>query len=139
MSSLRGRLLTSLVALYGLFAGIVLLTNYRQFESNITGFMDRQMHNLAVSYSHSAAAQPPHMRAATEYAIQHQGAAVVEFWRPDGTLAFSNRTLTGVGLQPADGFHVVRVGARSWRIYTLRVLPLAIQVITSEDFRRRVI
>ena len=139
MSSLRGRLLTSLVALYGLFAGIVLLTNYRQFESNITGFMDRQMHNLAVSYSHSAAAQPPHMRAATEYAIQHQGAAVVEFWRPDGTLVFSNRTLTGVGLQPTDGFHVVRVGARSWRIYTLRVLPLAIQVITSEDFRRRVI
>lgn len=139
MSSLRGRLLTSLVALYVLFAGIVLLTNYRQSESNITGFMDRQMHNLAVSYSHSSAAQPPPMRAASDYAIQHQGAAIVEFWRPDGTLAFSNRTLTGVGLQPANGFHVVRVGARSWRIYTLPALPLAIQVVTSEDFRRRVI
>ena len=139
MSSLRGRLLASLVALYALFAALVLLSNYRQSESNITGFMDRQMHTLAISYSRSAAAQPPPIRPVTDYAIQHEGAAVVELWKQDGSLAFTNRRLSGIGLQPVNGFHSMRVGAHRWRSYTLRASPLSVQVVTSDDFRRRVI
>lgn len=139
MSSLRGRLLGSLVALYALFAAVVLLANYRQSESNITGFMDRQMHTLAISYSRSAASQAPPIRPVTDYAIQHEGAAVVELWRDDGTLAFTNRPLSGLGLQPVNGFRNIRVGAQRWRSYTLRASPMSVQVVTSDDFRRRVI
>lgn len=139
MSSLSGRLLASLVALYALFAALVLLTNYRQSEYNIGGFMDGQMHTLAISYSQSGAAQPPPTRAVSAYAVQHQGAAIVEFFRADGSLAFCNRPLDGITLQRANGFHDLRLRGRNWRAYTLRASPLWVQVVTSNDFRRRVI
>lgn len=139
MSSLRGRLLASLVALYVLFAAVAFLIDYRQSESNISAFIDGQMHTLAISYSRSSAAQPPPTRPVSDYALRHEGAAIVEFWRPDGTLAFTNRPLTGMELQPLDGFHDVRLGTRSWHTYTLRASPLWVQVVTSDDFRRQVI
>lgn len=139
MSSLSGRLLASLVALYALFAALVLLTNYRQSQYNIGGFMDGQMHTLAISYSHSGAAQPPPTRPVSDYAVRHQGAAIVEFFRADGSLAFCNRPLDGITLQPASGFHDLRLRDRNWRVYTLRASPLWVQVVTSNDFRRRVI
>jgi two-component system, OmpR family, sensor kinase len=139
VSSLRGRLLASLVGLYVLFAAVAFLINYRQSEANISAFIDGQMHTLAISYSRSTAARPPPTRPVSDYALQHEGAAIVEFWRPDGTLAFSNRPLSGMELQPLDGFHDVRLGTRSWHTYTLRASPLLVQVVTSGDFRRRVI
>lgn len=141
MNSLRGRLLASLVALYALFAGAVLLTNYRQSKANITGFIDRQMHTLAVSYSRRIAdtAQDAPTRPVSDYAIEHQGAAIVEFWRPDGTLAFANRQVAGIALQRQSGFHDVRDGGKGWRVYTLPSTPYWVQTITSDDFRKRVI
>jgi signal transduction histidine kinase len=139
VSSLSGRLLLSLVALYALFAALVLLTNYRESQYNIGGFMDGQMHTLAISYSHRDAAQPPPTRPVSDYAVQHQGAAIVEFFRPDGSLAFYNRPLSGSALQPANGFHDVRLQGQNWRVYTLRASPFSLQVVTSNDFRRRVI
>ena len=141
MSSLRGRLLSSLVALYAVCAAVVLFTNYRHFEDSISAFMDGQMHALAISYSREAAAadRPPPTRSVSDFAVQHQGAAIVELRRPDGTLAFANRRLRGLVLQPADGFHDVRLHGRHWRIYTLRSAPVSVQVITSADFRQRVI
>lgn len=139
MSSLRGRLLASLMALYALFAAMVLITNYRESRYNIGGFMDGQMHTLAISYSRNTAAEPPPTRPLTDYAIQHQGAAIVEFFRPDATLADCNWPLDGMELQPAGGFHDIRLRGRSWRVYTLQASPLRVQIVTSNDFRRRVI
>lgn len=141
MNSLRGRLLLALVALHSLFAAMVLTTNYHQSEANITGFIDRQMHTLAISYSHriSDSAQSPPMRSVSDYAIQHQGAAVVEFWRPNGTLVRANRSLSGITLQPTSGFHDITARGRRWRVYTLPSSHMCIQTVTSDDFRRRVI
>lgn len=141
MSSLKGRLLASLLALYTLFAAIALLINYHASDANITGFIDRQMHTLAISYSRrtSNAARPPPIRPVSDFAIEHQGAAIVEFWKPDGSLVFANWLITGITLQRRGGFHDVRAGGQSWRVYTLRSSPWWVQVVTSNDFRRRVI
>jgi two-component system, OmpR family, sensor kinase len=138
--SLRVQLLSWLIALYAMSAAVTIFINYRQYESDISASWDGQMHTLAVSYAGRLPADGvPPFRRLNEYAVQHHGAEIVQFWRADGKLLASSWPVAGVGLQPAEGFRTVRVGDRGWRIFTLHSLPLRVQIVTSEDFRQQVI
>lgn len=141
MRSLRIQLLTWLVALYAASAAVTVFLDYRQYESNISGFWDGQMHTLAISYAGGlAAGAPPALRHLEDYAVQHHGAEVVQLWRADGKLAASSWPIAGLGLQPGEGFRTVSVGGRRWRVFTMNSTPpLRVQVVTSDDFRQRVI
>lgn len=140
MKSLRIQLLTWLVALYAASAAVTVFLDYRQYESNISGFWDGQMHTLAVSYAGGLeAGAPPALRHPDDYAIQHHGAEVVQLWRADGKLTAASWPIVGLGLQPGDGFRTVSAGGRRWRVFTMNSTPLRVQVVTSDDFRQRVI
>jgi two-component system, OmpR family, sensor kinase len=138
--SLRIQLLTWLVALYAASAAVTLFLDYRQYESNIGGFWDGQMHTLAVSYAGGlAAGAPPALRHLDDYAVQHHGAEIVQLWRADGKLTAASWPIAGLGPQPGTGFRTVSVGGRRWRVFTMNSTPLRVQVVMSDDFRQRVI
>ena len=141
MRSLRVQLLVGLIALYAASAAITVFLNYRQYESNISASWDGQMRALAVSYAGRLVAGdsvPPFSRL-DDYAVQHHGAQIVQFWRPDGGLTATSWPIAGLGLQPGEGFRTVQLDGRRWRVFTMQSTPLRVQIVTSDDFRERVI
>ena len=141
MRSLRVQLLLGLIALYAASAAVTVFLDYRQYESNISASWDGEMRTLAVSYAGRLIAGDtvPPFRRLDDYAVQHHGAQIVQFWRADGTLTATSWPVAGLGLQPTDGFRTVRVDGRRWRVFTMQSTPLRVQIVTSEDFRQRVI
>ena len=141
MRSLRVQLLVGLIALYAASAAVTVFLNYRQYESNISASWDGEMRALAVSYAgrQIAGDAVPPFRQLDAYAVQHHGAQIVQFWRPDGRLTATSWPIAGLGLQPDEGFHTLRLGGRRWRVFTMQSTPLRVQIVTSDDFRQRVI
>lgn len=140
MRSLRVQLLAGLIALYAASAAVTIFINYRQYDSNINGFWDGQMRTLAVSYAGRLSAGPlPPLRRTDDYAVQHHGTDIVQFWSLDGKLAGSSSPVARLGLQPRDGFRTVRLGAHRWRVFTLDSMPLRVQIVESGDMRQRVV
>ena len=141
MRSLRVQLLAWLIALYAATAAVTIFFNYRQYDSNINGFWDGQMRTLAVSYAGraSAGASLPPFRRVDDYAVQHHGSDIVQFWSVDGKLRGTSLPVPGLGLQPGEGFRTVRRGDHRWRVFTLDSAPLRVQIVESGDIRRRVV
>lgn len=141
MRSLRVQLLVGLIALYAASAVVTVFLNYRQYESNISASWDGEMRTLAVSYAGRLVAGDtvPPFRQLDDYAIQHHGAQIVQFWRADGQLTAASWSIAGLGLQPDEGFRTVRLDGRRWRVFTMQSTPLRVQIVTSDDFRQRVI
>jgi len=139
--SLRIQLLVWLIGLYAAFAAVTVFLTYHQYDSNINGYWDGQMRTLAVSYAGrlTAGPGPPPLRRLDAYSVQHHGSDIVQLWRADGRLAATSWPVTGLGLQPHEGFRTVRIGADRWRVFTMSSTPLRVQIVTSEDFRSRVI
>lgn len=141
MRSLRVQLLVWLIALYAAFtAGTVFLT-YRQYDSNINAYWDGQMRTLAVSYAGrlTGGDSPPPLRRLDDYAVQHHGADIVQLWGADGRLTATSWPVAGLDLQPHAGFRTVRIAGGRWRVFTMDSTSRRVQIVTSEDFRRRVI
>jgi signal transduction histidine kinase len=134
-------LLVGLIALYAASAAVTVFLNYRQYETNISASWDGEMRTLAVSYAGrllAGDAVPP-FHPLSDYAVQHHGAQIVQFWRADGKLTATSWPIPGLGLQPGEGFRTVRLDGRRWRVFTMRSTPLRVQIVTSDDFRQRVI
>lgn len=141
MRSLRVQLLAWLVALYAATAAITIFLSYRQYDSNINGFWDGQMRTLAVSYAGrlSSDGTLPPLRPADDYAVQHHGTDIVQLWNADGKLLATSSAVTGLQLQPREGFRTVRIGGRRWRVFTMDSTPLRVQIVESDDMRQRVV
>ena len=142
MRSLRFQLLAWLIALYAASAAVTVFFNFRQYDSNINGFWDGQMRTLAVSYAGRLAAGSqtlPPLRRVNDYAVQHHGTDIVQFWSADGKLEGSSLPVPGLELQPREGFRTVRVGQHRWRVFTMAATPLRIQIVESGDIRQRVV
>ncbi|MHB8813486.1 MAG: sensor histidine kinase [Steroidobacteraceae bacterium] len=141
MRSLRVQLLAWLIALYAASAAVTIFLDQRQFDSNINGFWDGQMHTLAVSYAGRLIAGDtvPPFRRLDDYQVQHHGAEIVQFWSAGGRLMATSWPVGGVGLQPREGFRTVAAGGRRWRVFTLDSTPLRVQIVESDDIRQRVI
>ena len=141
MRSLRVQLLAWLIALYAASAAVTIFFNYRQYDSNINGFWDGQMRTLAVSYAGrlSASESLPPFRRVDDYAVQHHGSDIVQFWSADGKLRATSLPVPGLELQPGEGFRTIRIGEHRWRVFTLDSTPLRIQLVESGDIRQRVV
>jgi two-component system, OmpR family, sensor kinase len=141
MRSLRGQLLAGFLALYAVSVAATILLEHRQFESNVSAYSDGQMHALALSYAGRVpvSGHPPPVRRVDAYQIQHHGAAIVQLWDTNGKLTETSWPFAGLRLQRADGFRTLGIGGSRWRVFTLHSSPLRVQVITSDDFRQRVI
>jgi signal transduction histidine kinase len=115
--------------------------SYRQYETNISAFMDGQMHALANTYVHplTSDAKQSVVRPLDEQHVQHDGTPVVQFWGNDGRLLVSAWAIPSLRLQPSEGFHTVNADARNWRVYTVLSDPIRVQIVQSNDFRLRVI
>lgn len=139
--SLRVQLLVGLIALYAASAALTVFLNYRQYESNISASWDGEMRTLAVSYAGRLIGGDtvPPFRRLDDYSVQHHGAQIVQFWRADGRLTATSWPIAGLGLQPDEGFRTVRLDGRRWRVFTMHSTPLRVQIVTSDDFRQRVI
>jgi len=139
--SLRIQLLVWLIALYAAFTAATVFLTYRQYDSNINAYWDGQMRTLAVSYAGrlTGGDSPPPLRRLDDYAVQHHGADIVQLWSADGRLTATSWPVAGLGLQPHAGFRTVRIADGRWRVFTMDSAPRRVQIVTSEDFRRRVI
>lgn len=141
VTSLRRQLLTWLIPPYLLVAAVWMGVSYRQYETNISAFMDGQMHALASTYVHPLAsdAKQSVVRPLDEQHVQHDGTPIVQFWGGDGRLLVSAWAIPSLRLQPSEGFHTVNADARNWRVYTVLSDPIRVQIVQSNDFRQRVI
>jgi signal transduction histidine kinase len=141
VTSLRRQLLLWLIPPYLAVAAIWMGVSYHQYETNISAFMDGQMHALANTYAHqleSDGRKSP-VRTLDEQHVQHDGNPVVQLWKEDGQLLASSWPIPSLGLQPSEGFHTVGTDGRHWRVYTVLSSPVRVQIVQSNDFRQRVI
>lgn len=141
VTSLRRQLLAWLIPPYLLVAAVWMGVSYRQYETNISAFMDGQMHALANSYTRPLAsdAKQSVVRPLDEQHVQHDGTPIVQLWGDDGRLLVSAWAIPSLRLQSSEGFHTIDADARNWRVYTVLSAPIRVQIVQSDDFRQRVI
>lgn len=140
MTSLRSRLLLSLLPLYVLSAAAILAANYLHYRDSTHDFMDGQMHRLASAYAQQLQgdAHLPALSPVDEEQVEQDGTVVVQFWDRNGRLLATTWPIAALTLQQAEGFHDVDLHGHAWRVYTAAVASPRVQVVQSGEFRRRV-
>jgi len=138
--SLRAQLLLWLLPLYLLSAAVILVANYLHYRDSTSAFMDGQMHRLALAYVQQLRDEP-HIPALTPLDAEHveqDGTVIVQFWNQDGQLVADNWVVPGLRLQAGEGFHSLDAEGHAWRVYTTGAAFPRLQLVQSDEFRRRV-
>jgi hypothetical protein len=107
------------------------------FGSMVGWFMDSQMQGLAESHT-AETIGPPALRPLTEHHIE-KGGVVMQIWDGQGRLLTSTYPALAAPLQAADGFENVKIGAQTWRIYSVHTPGRTVQAIQDAEFRVHVI
>jgi len=139
--SLRWQLFVSLLALYLATAAVAMGVSYRQYAVSVNAFMDGQIHAVALGYAQQLASfgARAFSRPLERQDIQHHGSPIEQIWTTDGRLFDSSYPTPALSLQVANGFHSIHTPEGNWRTYTMRAGRFELQVVQSNDFRRRVI
>ncbi|HEV2212660.1 MAG TPA: ATP-binding protein, partial [Gammaproteobacteria bacterium] len=106
-----------------------------------SAFMDGQMHRLALAYAEQLQRdpRPPRLPPLDNEHVEHDGTVIVQFWSADGRLLGSTWPVTGLTLQPNEGFRNLTLEGHAWRAYTTAAAAPRVQVVQSGEFRGRVI
>lgn len=144
-TSLGGRLLLWLSALYLFAAAASGWATYDNYGRTVRLFMDDQMKALAGSYGGRTSAEE--LSHPTDESLFKWGAFIVQVWTMDGRLVVSSRPDIVVPLQTGSGHHTVSLGEvggsdQRWRVFTsspeIRSDPARIvQIVQSESFLGR--
>jgi two-component system, OmpR family, sensor kinase len=137
MCSLRRVLLMWLVPLFLLVGAASAAFSYWSYSNMVGEFMDSQMEQLA----QANALQEEHVMppAPTAERVHKWGSYVVQIYSADGKLQVSSWPELSANLQDRPGFHDLRLGATSWRVYATGPLGASghrVQVFQSGEFRR---
>ncbi|MEO8022951.1 ATP-binding protein [Polaromonas sp.] len=138
LCSLRRAMLLWLLPVFVLVGAASAGFAYWTYNRMVATFMDSQMELLAESMV--AQEQDIVLPALTGEQIHKWGSYVVQVFDADGHARSNSWLGLAPSLQPAGGFHDVKVNDARWRIYTTPVSEASgsrrVQVLQSGEFRR---
>jgi two-component system OmpR family sensor kinase/two-component system sensor histidine kinase QseC len=124
MSSIRTRLLITLVAVVLVSAAIGAAVTYRSVLAEAESLFDYQLRQMALSVRNQGFISPSEAAALADDQLD----LVVQIWSLDGTLIYLSRPKVVFPPQAVLGYSDVKVGSDTWRLYTTVSRDRAIQV-----------
>ena len=133
MSSIRLRLLVSLVALLVLVAAAMAAITYRNVLGETEAIFDYQLQQMALSLRDqgeiaSAEAGP---------LADEQLDFVIQIWTVDGRGIYASRPHSSLPARALLGLHTLDVDGRAWRTYSVATRDRVIQVAQPVEIRQR--
>jgi len=133
MSSIRLRLLVSLVALLVLVAAAMAAITYRNVLGETEAIFDYQLQQMALS-----------LRDQGEIASAEAGSLadeqldfVIQIWTVDGRNIYASRAHSSLPARALLGLHTLVVEGRAWRTYSVATRERVIQVAQPVEIRQR--
>ena len=133
MSSIRVRLLASLLALLALAALLMAAVTYRNVLAETEAIFDYQLQQMALSLRDQgeiAAAQVDNLADA-------QLDFVVQIWTVDGRSIYASRAHTSLPARALLGLATLNVEGRAWRTYSVATRDRVIQIAQPVEIRQR--
>src|SRR4029079_15050797 len=133
MSSIRLRLLVSLLALLVLVAAAMAAITYRNVLGETEAIFDYQLQQMALSLRDqgeiaSAEAGP---------LADEQLDFVIQIWTIDGRTIYASRAHASLPARALLGLHTLNVDGRAWRTYSVATRERVIQVAQPVEIRQR--
>ena len=133
MSSIRVRLLVSLLALLALAAALMGAVTYRNVLAETEAIFDYQLQQMALSLRDQgeiAAAQADSLADA-------QLDFVVQIWTVDGRSIYASRPHSALPARALLGLATLEVEGRAWRTYSVATRERVIQIAQPVEIRQR--
>jgi len=133
MSSIRLRLLVSLVALLALVAAAMAAITYRNVLGEAETIFDYQLQQMALSLRDQgevASAQAGPL-------ADEQLDFVIQIWTIDGRTIYASRAHESLPARALLGLHTLNVDGRAWRTYSVATRERVIQVAQPIEIRQR--
>jgi two-component system OmpR family sensor kinase/two-component system sensor histidine kinase QseC len=133
MKSIRARLLVSLLSVVGLSAAVGAAVTYHNVLTETESLFDYQLRQMALSLRDQGFIPPDEAAALANDDFDF----VVQIWAVDGTRLYASHP--GLALPPHAvlGFAEVRIGDRTWRLFSTASRDRVIQVAQPLAIRRQ--
>ena len=133
MTSIRLRLLVSLVALLVLVAAAMAAITYKNVLGETEAIFDYQLQQMALSLRDQgevASAQAGPL-------ADEQLDFVIQIWTIDGRTIYASRAHASLPARALLGLHTLNVAGRAWRTYSVATRERVIQVAQPVEIRQR--
>ncbi|MEO8078915.1 MAG: ATP-binding protein, partial [Caldimonas sp.] len=133
MSSIRARLIASLLALLALTAAAMGAVTYRRVLAETERLFDYQLEQMALSLRD----QGEIASAQAETLADEKLDFVVQIWTVDGRSIYASRRHSSLPARAVVGLATLQVQGQAWRTYSVATQQRVIQVAQPVEIRRR--
>ncbi len=133
MSSIRVRLLVSLLALLALAAAAMAAITYRNVLGETEALFDYQLQQMALSLRD----QGEIASAQVDSLADEQLDFVIQIWTVDGRSIYASRAHSSLPARALLGLATLNVDGRSWRTFSVATRERVIQVAQPVEIRQR--
>lgn len=133
MNSIRLRLLLALAVLLAAAATVMAAVTYRGVLAETEALFDYQLRQIALSLRDQGAIDPPQAEVLADSELE----VVIQVWTIDGRAVWASRTPVALPGRAPPGFADQRVGAETWRSFSVVTRQRIIQVAQPLPVRQR--
>ena len=133
MTSIRVRLLVSLLALLALAALLMGAVTYRNVLAETEAIFDYQLQQMALSLRDQGEIAPAQADNLTDAQLDF----VVQIWTVDGRSIYASRAHSSLPARALLGLATLNVEGRAWRTYSVATRDRVIQIAQPVEIRER--
>ncbi|MEP7140939.1 MAG: ATP-binding protein [Caldimonas sp.] len=133
MSSIRVRLLVSLLALLGLTALAIAAITYRNVLGETEALFDYQLQQMALSLRDQGQIDPSEAGTLADEQLD----VVIQIWTVDGRSIYASRAHSSLPARALLGLATLVVEGHAWRTYSVATRDRVIQVAQPVEIRQR--
>ena len=133
MTSIRVRLLLSLLAMLALAAGLIGAVTYRSVLAETEALSDYQLRQMALTLRDQGEIAPDQVGTLTDEQLDF----VVQIWTVDGRSIYASRRHPNLPARALLGFADVKAGSQVWRTFSVATRDRVIQVAQPLQIRAR--
>ena len=133
MSSIRVRLLVSLLVLLGLTAVAIAAITYRSVLGETEALFDYQLQQMALSLRDQGQIDSTEANTLADQQLD----VVIQIWTVDGRSIYASRAHSSLPARALLGFATLAVEGRAWRTYSVATRDRVIQVAQPVEIRQR--
>ena len=133
MTSIRVRLLLSLLAMLALAAALIGAVTYRSVLAETEVLFDYQLRQMALTLRDQGEIAPDQVGTLTDEQLDF----VVQIWTVDGRIMYASRRHPELPARALLGFADVKAGPQVWRTFSVATRDKVIQVAQPVQIRQR--
>ncbi|MEO8835680.1 MAG: sensor histidine kinase N-terminal domain-containing protein, partial [Caldimonas sp.] len=133
MTSIRVRLLVSLIALFALAAAAMASITYRNVLAETEALFDYQLQQMALSLRDQGEIASAEARTFADEQLDF----VIQIWTVDGRSIYASRAHSSLPARALLGLATLNVEGRAWRTFSVATRDRVIQVAQPVEIRQR--